>query len=612
MEPFPDPGQIRILEVLKKQYQKDPNTALNAPQMRRALAIDEGEFAVLVADLEERGFIRSEAKCRGNLMGQLGITVSGRDFLHEFDSKAVREKESERARFEKAEYDVFICHASEDKGPFVAPLAHALRNAGVKVWYDDFSLEWGSGLRQSIEKGLADCRYGIVVLSPQFFKKHWPQRELDGLAAKERKGQKVILPIWHDIGKEDIAKKSPMLADTIAIPSERGISFVVREFKRFARAARNAITEEDSKPAENRLSTGSDTVMGEDSDLISSATSADAGFDSRADDPLLIDRDSIRRGRWTGHGQYRTVLILGAGASQPYGFPVGKSLVREICTEFPRRIGTVQGHVASPEQYSAAAQEFCLDLDTSGCETIDSFLAFRPKLEKIGRVAIASLLLPHEEEDKLSNTYLNQQNDDNWYQRLVNWLAPPTPRGIPKDRVTIVTYNYDRSLEMYLFRTWRTRYGVDQAAGLVKKVKIIHVHGSFGRLEWQDGDDDPVPYNYDVVSRDRNLIIRAANNIKVITDANIENSLELRQAQRAIEDAEVLLFLGFRYDPINLDRLKLPGRLRKDAHVEGTGFGLSAEERRRVEDRPEFRALADGIRIRDRKNLAFLRDCRWF
>src|SRR5690606_41724243 len=63
------------------------------------------------------------------------------------------------------EHDVFISHASEDKDEIVRPLAIALRNAGLSVWYDEFELKIGDSLRQKIDKGLSKSRFGIVVLS---------------------------------------------------------------------------------------------------------------------------------------------------------------------------------------------------------------------------------------------------------------------------------------------------------------------------------------------------------------------------------------------------------------------------------------------------------------
>lgn len=114
------------------------------------------------------------------------------------------------------EYDVFISHASEDKETIARPLAHALRELELRVWYDEFELRLGDRLRRTIDKGLVNSRFGVVVLSHSFFAKNWPQYELDGLVTREMTGEQVILPLWHNISKSEIMKISPSLVDKIA------------------------------------------------------------------------------------------------------------------------------------------------------------------------------------------------------------------------------------------------------------------------------------------------------------------------------------------------------------------------------------------------------------
>ena len=116
-------------------------------------------------------------------------------------------------------YDAFISHASEDKDTFVKPLVEALQSNGYKVWYDEFTLKVGDSLRRSIDNGLINSRYGIVVLSSAFFAKNWTQYELDGLVTREMEGHKVILPIWHLVTKDQVQNYSPTLADKKAINS---------------------------------------------------------------------------------------------------------------------------------------------------------------------------------------------------------------------------------------------------------------------------------------------------------------------------------------------------------------------------------------------------------
>lgn len=128
-------------------------------------------------------------------------------------------------------WDVFICHASEDKQDFVGGLADGLDKSGLYVWYDDFTLRVGDSLRRRIDDGLANSRYGIVVLSKNFFAKNWPQHELDGLMSREIAGTKVILPVWHNISFEEVRIASPMLSGLVAAKSNEGLETVVRKLR---------------------------------------------------------------------------------------------------------------------------------------------------------------------------------------------------------------------------------------------------------------------------------------------------------------------------------------------------------------------------------------------
>src|SRR5439155_13120079 len=110
----------------------------------------------------------------------------------------------------------FICHASEDKSDFVEPLATELSKV-YDVWYDEYRLTLGDLLSAKINEGLATYDFGIVVLSLAFFRKKWPQAELDGLFALEAKARKIILPIWKDVTREDVLKISPILSVWLAV-----------------------------------------------------------------------------------------------------------------------------------------------------------------------------------------------------------------------------------------------------------------------------------------------------------------------------------------------------------------------------------------------------------
>jgi TIR domain len=143
------------------------------------------------------------------------------------------ERHSSSSEFE---FDVFICHASEDKDTVVRPLAESLTKRGVRVWYDEYVLRLGDSLPKEIDRGLNACRFGIVVMSHNFFAKNWPRRELDGLAARETSGGlKVILPVWHGVDAAQVEQFSPTLAAKLAVSTSKGISVVAQEIERALR-----------------------------------------------------------------------------------------------------------------------------------------------------------------------------------------------------------------------------------------------------------------------------------------------------------------------------------------------------------------------------------------
>lgn len=132
-------------------------------------------------------------------------------------------------------WDVFISYASEDREEVAGPLAEALKGLGMRVWFDRFELKIGDSLRERIDDGLSRSRFGVLILSPAFFSKHWPKRELNGLAQREVAGQKVILPVWHEVDDQVVRTFSPPLADRVALLASTGayqLAFQIAEVVR--------------------------------------------------------------------------------------------------------------------------------------------------------------------------------------------------------------------------------------------------------------------------------------------------------------------------------------------------------------------------------------------
>lgn len=166
------------------------------------------------------GKLSKEAK----ILAELGNPVPGKN-----DDVEIIDEDLKLSSTKK--YDVFICHASEDK-LYVKNLADELKKAGFEVWYDDFQLGWGDDLKPAIDNGLVNSEFGVVVLSKAFLaKKKWTEYELNGLFAKEKLGKKVILPLWYEVTRDEIAEYSPTLADRIAKMSS-SLEDIIEELRR--------------------------------------------------------------------------------------------------------------------------------------------------------------------------------------------------------------------------------------------------------------------------------------------------------------------------------------------------------------------------------------------
>ncbi|HXN58729.1 MAG TPA: toll/interleukin-1 receptor domain-containing protein [Candidatus Angelobacter sp.] len=178
-----------------------------------------GDLRGLLTSLERDGILRNDGT--GN--ERSGYEPLGQDVTQSIHPARPAVPTSRTAKPNSSyEYDLFISHASEDKDTFVRPLAEHLEGRGIRVWYDEFSLDIGDSLRESIDFGLGSSRYGVVVLSHSFFGKEWPRKELNGLMALERNGRKVILPVWLQVSEDEVRKFSPILADRVAARSTDG------------------------------------------------------------------------------------------------------------------------------------------------------------------------------------------------------------------------------------------------------------------------------------------------------------------------------------------------------------------------------------------------------
>ncbi|HKQ50631.1 MAG TPA: toll/interleukin-1 receptor domain-containing protein [Phycisphaerae bacterium] len=183
---------------------------------------DRDDFIEAIRYWEAKGYVKllnraGDIQISPALDDQMMADISAYSWAEADQSVSNNSAHTHKSIVAPLEYDIFVSHASEDKDSVVKPLTDELLRRGLRVWVDYKELRLGDRLRQRIDDGLSRSRFGVVIVSPRFFAKRWPQTELDGLVALElADGRKRILPIWHDIDYEGVTRYSPSLAGRLA------------------------------------------------------------------------------------------------------------------------------------------------------------------------------------------------------------------------------------------------------------------------------------------------------------------------------------------------------------------------------------------------------------
>jgi hypothetical protein len=272
-----------------------------------------------------------------------------------------------------------------------------------------------------------------------------------------------------------------------------------------------------------------------------------------------------------------TVLILGAGASIPYGFPSGLQLQAMICEAIQTQ-EDIREDLAKSIGPEASVQDFYNNLLLSSEMSIDAFLEHNRKYLDIGRRAIANVLLRKESHNKLFYDWiekrLNERNTDkHWYQLLFSKLNA-TFEDFENNNLKIITFNYDRSLEYFLWNSMSAKYSEEDKGEVLKKlhtIPILHIYGKLGTFQAYVLHREPVLYDsegdlipYDLLrdpsfknERQRgNYIYLASQNIFTIHQAE-EMKGVIAKARDFMNKAQRIYFLGFGYDKTNMELLFL-------------------------------------------------------
>jgi hypothetical protein len=287
-----------------------------------------------------------------------------------------------------------------------------------------------------------------------------------------------------------------------------------------------------------------------------------------------------------------TTLILGAGASKPYGFPTGNELRHKIITRFQNG-NAIEMYERAFDLSSVIIQEFERDFRQSGDPSIDVFLERRPKLVQIGKTAIAESLIPFENVDSLFNEDEQPLHNKGWYNYLLDAMTERTHNNFSNNQLKILTFNYDRSLEWYLSKALKSRYGFEslqEGYELVKTIPIIHLYGTLGGLPWMK---DSRAYEPSLGISD---IIKARDEIRIISDGgeflskrkpvyssqdasqtSWDTFIAFEEAHNYLMKSKRIIFLGFGYNSTNLSRLRLE-ELSNEIDFFGTAYGMTVKE----------------------------------
>lgn len=261
--------------------------------------------------------------------------------------------------------------------------------------------------------------------------------------------------------------------------------------------------------------------------------------------------------------QESTVFVLGAGCSRPYGFPLGDQLKTTMLGRFSGETKQLLEKVGFTKDHF---EEFHEVLQYSSDPTVDIFLEKRRRFRKLGSYLIAATIMPLETRDSLF-----PQRD--WYADLFMALDFERESEDPLP-LSIVTLNYDRSLEYFLKKSidYNCRdWLIERAHHKREQIRIVHAHGSLG-------DYPNVPYG--LKPTDEAALKQAAERIKIASD-KLEDSHDFHQAIDIIATAQHVVFLGFGYNQQTLSALI--GEVSPDNKTYyGCALGLPEESRANV------------------------------
>lgn len=278
-----------------------------------------------------------------------------------------------------------------------------------------------------------------------------------------------------------------------------------------------------------------------------------------------------------------TVFILGAGASAPYGYPIGTGLRDDICLNFTSDMSALQekpgGDYGELKQLMRDAPDFIDCFRNSRIKSIDRWLGLNGGYRDIGKLAIVNAIVKREDRSQIA--FEGKEKSLDWFSVLFNemMVGIAKPEHFAYHRVYFITFNYDRVFEHLLYESFRntfSRVPLEEINRILSNVDVIHVYGCIDEPPWKKGE-----YKYGD-SYTLSYLIEARKRIKTVSESAASYVLtEFNKGGRLLRAAKRVFFLGFGYDSQNLEILGIPQCFSVGTEppaIFGTGQGLSPEE----------------------------------
>lgn len=283
-----------------------------------------------------------------------------------------------------------------------------------------------------------------------------------------------------------------------------------------------------------------------------------------------------------------TVFILGAGASVPYGYPTAQQLREFIIKNFAqkyssylqkRRYISVDESINEANKFSYLIQSF----KQSSTKSFDLFLSRnKGKFYEDGKFILAWCILYFESISRFNEDIDKPETD--WYSLLFNLMTDEMTKSsdlekFKENKLKIITFNYDRSLEEFLSESLFYSFSGDRNDVTIISdwISAFHVYGKIYDLQWENPEKGEKYQTNNILD----LAEKAKDNIQIIYD---ERKTQVAEIQRIISSAQRIFFLGFSYGKENLEALGLNNLINNTQNIYGTALGLTDQERIKIKD----------------------------